>query len=144
LSGYVPVELRRQIREHFGGCCAYCRSAEDLTVSIFEIEHIEPRSFGGPTNFENLCFACPTCNRYKSDRLLGHDPQSGDEVKLFHPQSDRWEDHFRWNTDFTEIAAMTATGHATIESLRMNRPQLVRVRRMWVEMGEHPPAFRTF
>ncbi|WP_425619501.1 hypothetical protein NA78x_002400 [Anatilimnocola sp. NA78] len=68
------------------------------------------------------------------------DPQSSAEVKLFHPQLDRWEDHFAWNADFTEIVAVTACGRATIELLRMNRPQLVRVRRMWVEMGEHPPT----
>ncbi|MEL6778294.1 MAG: HNH endonuclease, partial [Cyanobacteria bacterium J06597_16] len=28
---------------------------------------------------------------------------------------------------------------ATCAALRMNRPQLVRVRRMWVILGEHPP-----
>jgi hypothetical protein len=28
---------------------------------------------------------------------------------------------------------------ATIEALRMNRPALIRLRRMWVQMGEHPP-----
>ncbi|MFM7441805.1 MAG: hypothetical protein ACKO2V_24940 [Snowella sp.] len=34
---------------------------------------------------------------------------------------------------------ITAEGRATIEALRMNRPQLIRVRVMWVKMGEHPP-----
>ncbi|WP_202921808.1 HNH endonuclease [Anatilimnocola aggregata] len=136
--------MRRQIREHYGGCCAYCRSAEDLTVSIFEIEHIEPRAAGGLTKFENLCFACPTCNRYKADRLMAEDPQSRAAVKPFHPQRDRWEDHFGWSVDSAEILALTPCGRAKIELLRMNRSQLVRVRRLWVEMGEHPPTFRTF
>ena len=45
------------------------QTAESLTVTTFEIEHIIPRSKGGETAFENLCLACPTCNRYKSDRL---------------------------------------------------------------------------
>jgi recombinational DNA repair ATPase RecF len=58
---------------------------------------------------------------------------------LFHPHRDDWTDHFAWNGDATEITASTASGRATILALRMNRPQLTRVRRMWVLMGEHPP-----
>ena len=30
-------------------------------------------------------------------------------------------------------------GWGTIEALRLNRPQLVRLRRLWVRLGEHPP-----
>ncbi|MBD2694826.1 HNH endonuclease [Anabaena catenula] len=30
----------------------------------FEVEHIRPLSLGGEAIFENLCFACPSCNRY--------------------------------------------------------------------------------
>jgi hypothetical protein len=141
LSEYLPVELRRQVRERFGDCCAYCRSAEELTVVIFEIEHITPRSLGGTSILENLCLACPMCNRFKSDRVTARDPLDGSEVTLFHPQRDSWEEHFDWNEDFSEITASTSSGRATVELLRMNRPQLVRVRRMWVAMGEHPPNF---
>ncbi len=66
MSAYLPADLRRQVRAHFANCCAYCRTAEELTVAIFEFEHITPRSAGGETIFENICFACPTCNRYKA------------------------------------------------------------------------------
>ena len=41
--------------------------------------------------------------------------------------------------DNTTIIGLTAIGRATIDALQMNRPQLLRVRRMWVKMGEHPP-----
>ena len=68
MTGYVSVKLRRLVREHFSNRCAYCQTAESLTVSIFEIEHVVPSSANGPTVFENLCLACPTCNRYKSNR----------------------------------------------------------------------------
>ena len=40
----------------------------------------------------------------------------------------------------TEVVGLTAIGRATIAALRMNRSQLVRVRRMWGMMGEHPPG----
>ena len=140
MSAYVPAELRRKVRERFGSCCAYCRTAESLTVAIYEIEHITPRSAGGETVFENLCLACPTCNRYKSDRTAAIDPATQQEAALFHPQRDVWTAHFTWNEEATEIIEITPIGRATIDALRMNRSQLMRVRRMWVAMNEHPTA----
>jgi hypothetical protein len=131
--------VRRRVSEHFGHCCAYCHTAEQLTVAIFEFEHILPRSAGGKTVFDNVCLACPTCNRYKADRTTAIDPATQVEVPLFHPHRDNWNEHFVWNENATELVALSATGRATIEALRMNRRQLVRVRRMWVAMGEHPP-----
>jgi len=139
MSAYISVELRRQVRELFANRCAYCHTAEDLTVAIFELEHIQPRSAGGETVLDNLCLACPTCNRYKSDLVLAKDPISGLEFRLFHPQQDHWLDHFSWNDDATGILGLTPVGRATIEALKMNRPQIIRVRRMWVAMNEHPP-----
>ena len=139
MSAYIPAALRRQIRARFAHHCAYCQTGESLTVAIFEIEHITPRSAGGETAFANLCLACPTCNRYKADRQTAVTPRSAQEVPLFHPQQQQWEDHFTWNEDLTAIIGLTPTGQATIEALRMNRPQLTRLRRMWVKLGEHPP-----
>jgi len=140
VSEYVSVDLRRQVRSHFSDCCAYCRAAEDLTVAIFEIEHIQPRSAGGETVLENLALACPTCNRYKASNSSANDPLTGQEVALFHPQQDVWSTHFVWTDDGAEINGLTPQGRATIALLRINRPQAVRVRRLWVAMGEHPPA----
>lgn len=139
MSVHVPVKLRRQVRDHFANCCAYCLTAERLTVATFECEHIVPRSAGGETVLENLGLACPMCNRFKADRMVATDQQAQTEVALFHPHRDAWTDHFVWNEDRTEIVPLTATGRATIYALRMNRPQMIRVRRMWVAMGEHPP-----
>jgi hypothetical protein len=58
---------------------------------------------------------------------------------LFHPQHQSWREHFAWSEDSAEIIALTPTAQATIEALRMNRPPLVRLRRLWARMGEHPP-----
>jgi hypothetical protein len=140
VSAYVPVDLQREIRAQFANRCAYCRTAEALTVVTFEIEQILPRASGGATVLENLCLACPTCNRLKADRTSARDPVSARDVPLFHPQRDDWAEHFAWNEDATEIVGLTATGRATIAALRMNRSPLVRVRRMRSLMGEHPPV----
>jgi hypothetical protein len=139
VSVYIPVELKKEIRNYFADCCAYCRTAEGLTVTTFEFEHIIPLSAGGGTVFENLCLACPSCNRYKATRQTAIDPNTQNEVKLFNPQQQLWAEHFTWSEDATEIVGLTTIGRATIYTLKMNRLQLTRVRKMWVEMGEHPP-----
>lgn len=79
----------------------------------FEVEHIVPISLGGLTQFDNLCLACPTCNRHKSNRIVGvtHD---GTESRLFHPQLDLWLDHFDWSVNGTLIVGMSDIGNATI------------------------------
>lgn len=59
MSVYIAVELQRKIRKKFADCCAYCRSAEFLTVTIFEFEHIIPLSAGGETVLNNLCLGLP-------------------------------------------------------------------------------------
>lgn len=140
MSLYIRMELQRQIRDRFGNCCAYCRTAEFLTAMSFEFEHIQPRSAGGKTVFENLCFACPSCNRHKSDRQVASDSISGEVVPLFHPQQQVWAEHFVWDEQGITIIGKTATGRATITTLQMNRPALVRARSLWVKLGEHPPT----
>ena len=139
MSAYIPTRLRQQIRKHFANCCAYCHTQEDLTVAIFEIEHIVTLSAGGDTSFKNLCLSCPTCNRYKGSRQTGTEMETGEEVLLFHPHNQIWREHFSWNEDNTQLIGLTPEGQMTISLLRMNRPQLQRVRRMWAKMGQHPP-----
>lgn len=139
MSVYIPVELKNKIHNHFAAFCAYCRTAEALTVTTFEFEHIIPLSAGGETVFENLCLACPSCNRYKATRQTAIDPDTQNEVKLFHPQQQLWTEHFAWSEDATEVVGITSVGRATISALKINRLQLTRVRKMWVKMGEHPP-----
>ena len=75
----------------------------------FEVEHIFPLSLGGRTEFENLCLACPTCNRHKSNRVGGITDE-GLESRLFHPQHDRWLDHFDWSVNGTLIVGLTDVG----------------------------------
>jgi hypothetical protein len=118
----------------------YCRTAEFLTAMTFEFEHIQPLVASGKTVFENLCFACPSCNRHKSDRQVVIDPESSEAVALFHPQQQVWTEHFAWSESGWELMGLTAVGRATIAVLQMNRPALVRARAMWVKLGEHPPA----
>jgi hypothetical protein len=139
VSAYIPIELQRRVRDRFDNCCAYCQTAEALMAMTFEFEHITPRSVGGETIFENLALACPPCNRHKSDRQMAVLPGTDRRVSLFHPQIQVWTEHFDWSEDATELIGLSEIGLATIAALQMNRAQLVKARRMWASVGEHPP-----
>jgi len=137
VSDYIPIELRKRIRTHFMQSCGYCKTLESLTVVTFEVEHIIPRSLGGLTEFENLCLSCPSCNRFKSNKIYSV-TETGFECRLFHPQNDQWLQHFDWSINSTQIVGLTDVGKATIQLLRMNRPQLIELRSLWVMFGKHP------
>lgn len=139
MSAHIPFEIRERVREAFQERCAYCQTAERITVVTFEVEHIIPVSKGGMTEFENLCLACPMCNRHKASRTEHIDPATDESVPLFHPRRDRWLDHFTWNVEGSELVGLSSSGRATIAALRINRPQLIRTRKLWIAVGEHPP-----
>ena len=136
MSIYISANLRRQIRSRFSDRCAYCQTPEALTVTTFEVEHIIPRSADGKTILENLCLACPSCNRHKAHHQTGIDPVIEEIVPLFHPYVQEWKEHFAWSEDGIEVIGLTATGRATIAMLKMNRPQLIRARQMWIKMND--------
>ncbi|MBX7216754.1 MAG: HNH endonuclease [Candidatus Kapabacteria bacterium] len=120
-------------------CCEYCHSQERYSPDPFSIEHIIPKSKGGTDNVNNLAFACQGCNNRKYNHTKWVDPVSGNVVPLFHPRTDRWQEHFHWSNDFTEIIGLSDTGRATIDKLQLNRSALMNLRSLLVGVGEHPP-----
>jgi hypothetical protein len=130
----VGFALRAQVRQLDGARCAYCQTPEALTITTFEIDHIIPVSAGGATTLGNLCLTCPACNRFKSARQTAIDPDTARVVPLYHPRRDEWSVHFAWSNDRQRILGITPSGRATVEALRMNRPQLVNLRRIWAKM----------
>jgi hypothetical protein len=104
------------------------------------VDHIFPRAQGGPTHADNLCFACSSCNGYKQARFRSVDPETGEEVPLFHPRQQMWRDHFAWSQDGTLVIGLTPCGRATIDALHFNHPLIVVARSIWVRIGLHPPV----
>jgi hypothetical protein len=137
------AELRRRVGQRAQYLCEYCHTLMDFTGHEFTVDHIIPKVRGGTSDFANLCFCCFWCNNYKQARTHVRDPRTSRLVPLFHPRRDRWGDHFRWSPTFTRVIGRTATGRATINALRLNRPGLVRARRIWVRHGLHPPDLHT-
>jgi 5-methylcytosine-specific restriction endonuclease McrA len=59
---------RRAIFARDAWACQYCGSAHpQLTV-----DHVIPRSKGGPSSWDNVVTCCAPCNRRKGDRLPKH------------------------------------------------------------------------
>ncbi len=131
----ISAQLRLYVRSREHDQCAYCHSPEELSIAAFELDHIVPVSAGGQTEPENLCLACSACNRSKAAQQEGDDPLTNASVPLFNPRSQIWGEHFMWRDDATRIEGLTPTGRATVELLQMNRPHLVRLRRLWLRLG---------
>lgn len=130
----ISKRLREQVTQRARGRCEYCHTPKAIVVEM-AIDHILPESAGGPTVASNLCLACIGCNTYKREHQTGIDPQTGEEVRLFHPRLDDWHEHFQWSDDFTRIIGLTSVGRATIDRLRMNRDLVVLARRRWMLAG---------
>jgi len=137
-SSRPSLRLSRQVAERAKWRCEYCQSPAAFSTQPFEVDHIIPRSKGGPTVLENFAFS-GGCNSYKSDQTRARDPQTSRRVVLFNPRRQQWKRHFAWNVDFTVIIGRTASGRATVEALRLNRPELINLRRALKAIGEHPP-----
>ena len=60
-------------------------------------------------------------------------------VRLFDPRRQVWQEHFRWTEQGDQIVGLTPTGRATVTALQLNRPSLVKARRLWALVGWHPP-----
>ncbi|MFN2219805.1 MAG: HNH endonuclease, partial [Anaerolineae bacterium] len=70
----------------------------------------------------------------------GADTDTGRLAALFNPRTQHWSEHFAWSQEGTRILGLTASGRATVEALRLNNPNIVLARRLWVLAGWHPPA----
>jgi hypothetical protein len=138
---HISADLERRIREAARHRCGYCLSPQRLVMARLELEHLIPISKGGTNEESNLWLSCPLCNRYKADRLVARDPQSGEEVPLFNPRLEHWSDHFRWTEDALRIVGLTPKGRATVAALHLDDdPDAIVVRSYWVLAGWHPPT----
>jgi hypothetical protein len=138
-SEHIPRRLRQWTGDRACWRCEYCLSPAAFSTQPFAVDHVIPRSRGGRSALENLALSCG-CNGYKGDRTHARDPKTRRVVPLFHPRRQRWARHFAWTEDLLRIRGRTAVGRATVRALRLNRPELVNLRRVLMAIHEHPPA----
>lgn len=138
MAVYLPKALRQRLVAVDDHRCAYCGTPQANSGSPMVVDHLQPRSKGGPTTFENLCFACYLYNLFKGAKIQVIDPLSGEIASLFSPRNDRWNEHFIWDEASLHILGLTAIGRATVIALKMNNPVIVDARRNWVRLGWRP------
>jgi 5-methylcytosine-specific restriction endonuclease McrA len=59
----VPL-TRKAVFARDGGRCVYCGAAAT------SLDHVVPKSRGGPHTWENVVSACSRCNHVKADRAI--------------------------------------------------------------------------
>lgn len=134
-----PSSRRQAVSDRAHGCCEYCLSQEAYSPDPFSVEHIIPRSADGTEEMDNLAFSCQACNNHKYTRVTARDPMTGASALLYNPRRHLWREHFAWSLDKSFVIGLTPTGRATIERLRINRVNVVNLRRILYVFGKHPP-----
>lgn len=135
----VSAALRETIAQRANFCCEYCRTPRGYSPAPYEAEHIIPLVDGGVDEEWNLAFACGGCNGHKASATSALDVETGETVPLFHPRQANWSAHFEWQLEGSVMVGLTPVGRATILRLRLNRDELVKLRRLLVAFGEMPP-----
>lgn len=79
---------RRNLLRRDDYSCQYC--GRKPSVAELTVDHIQPRSRGGPSTWENCVLACQPCNRRKADRT----PQQAGMELLSSPQQPHWRPDF--------------------------------------------------
>jgi len=134
----ISAALHDTVEQRAAERCEYCRLSQLGQEAAFHVDHIQPRAADGETVLENLALACVSCSLRKGARQTAPDPLTGQWVALFHPRNQRWEEHFRWESE--RLEGLTPTGRATIAGLAMNRPLILAIRREEAALGRHPDA----
>jgi hypothetical protein len=125
--------LIRRVWQRAAARCEYCHLPVAIHPAPFQIDHIIARQHGGTTDDQNLALACIHCNRFKGPNIAGLDPETGELVRLFHPRTDEWAEHFAWVGP--ELKGRTHIGRATIVVLFINDPEVIALRKALQEEG---------
>jgi hypothetical protein len=131
--------LKEKVRSRANGCCEYCFSQFKYSPDPFSVEHIIPVSKGGSDEMDNLAYSCQGCNNKKYNHIQFKDLITGAFANLYNPRLDVWEEHFRWNEDFSLILGISPTGRATVSLLDLNREGVTNLRALLYLIAQHPP-----
>jgi hypothetical protein len=134
---YIPETLRHFVIERATHQCEYCLIHQQDSLYTHEIDHIIPEKHRGQTTAENLCLSCLDCNRHKGSDFASFDPETDEIATLYHPRSDHWADHFRYDNGF--IIPLSDRGRVTVFILHLNDLQRVRIRRHLSRAGRYSP-----
>lgn len=136
MTSRVGEQVRRLVETRAQWACEYCLIHEDDTFFGCEVDHVISQKHDGPSDPENLAYACLPCNRQKGSDIASIHWLTGELVRFFHPRRDRWTDHFR--IEGPAIVPKTEVGEVTARILRMNDPDRILERETLIELGRYP------
>lgn len=86
-----------EIREDFHQICGYCGKSEEVATKGFEIDHFVPQKVSSSLidEYQNLVYACFTCNRKKGKKWPTGDPMlmNNGKVGLVDPATEEYDNH---------------------------------------------------
>ena len=118
---YIPAALRRLVEERANRLCEYCLLPADVSFFLHEVDHVIAEKHGGATNADNLAFTCWRCNRHKGSDLGSFDPQTGAFSFLFHPRTQQWTEHFKFES--LTMIGLSPEGRTTVKLLQLNNDE---------------------
>ena len=136
MTNDISPETRLIVANRANHVCEYCLVAEEDAYFKFQVEHIISRKHGGSSEIENLALACVYCNRHKGTDIGTLVPGRRDLVRLYHPRTNRWRNHFHLNGVIIEPISEIA--EATIRILQMNHDDRTLEREILTKCGRYP------
>lgn len=136
MSRRPTAEQRRLVVARANDRCEYCLLHQHDAATAHQVDHIIADKHGGQTSLDNLALSCFPCNLRKASDLSSVDPDTGEIVNLFHPRSQIWSDHFRF--DGARIVGLTAVGRTTLEFLQLNSYERLVEREEMIRAGRLP------
>ena len=138
MSRYISEDLRHLVAARAEYLCEYCLIHEDDTFFGCEVDHIISMKHGGPTEADNLAYACAFCNRQKGSDIGSILQRTVEFIRFFNPRIDRWANHFR--LDGTIVEPLTGIGEVTARILGFNNSTRILERQVLIATGRFPTA----
>lgn len=135
---YISAELRRLVRTRAHALCEYCLIAEEDTFFGCAVDHIISEKHGGPTEEQNLAYACVLCNQAKGSDIGSIHRPSGAFVRFFNPRTDDWSLNFA--LDGTRIDGISPIGEVTARILALNASDRLLERQALHDVNRYPSA----
>ncbi len=137
---YINEELRRIVIARAEQLCEYCLVHHDDMLYPPQVDHAISEKHGGPTQEDNLAYACQYCNVNKGSDVGSFVPGTRRLVRFFNPRWDRWSKHFALGNDGFTIEMLTDIGRATARILQFNHPRRLYERQMLRMIDRYPTS----
>ena len=135
MSRTISLELRQQVAVRADFLCEYCLIADDDTFFGCEVDHIISLKHGGPSELNNLAYACAFCNRHKGSDV-GSISESGELSRFYNPRIDRWAAHF--HLAGIRIQPLSTIGEVTARILQFNHGDQILEREALSAVDRYP------